>query len=196
MGLATEFNLLQDDVVDKNRANDSYSSALRTTGPIMVFEILRFSLGGVVFLLVIVGIYYLFWWQDFEGMRSTFEYHQKIRKRERLSGEAFYQRFYADSGLPPDLVVAVRDFYASYWEEDPELLYPEDDLLICNSGVDLVDWANKAEKLFGVVIPEDLPPEIRDNLPRVDQTFDTFVRYIHLAQNQQKLVVDPASGGT
>jgi hypothetical protein len=134
---------------------------------------------------VAVGVAVLFWWQDHDGIRSAWEYRRRIRTRERLTGEEFYRRFYAGSGIPAELVVAVRDFHAAYWGEDPELLRPEDDLFAVNAGADCAGWVAELRARFGVEVPESLPPELRAALPRLDQTFDTVLRCIHVLQAQQ-----------
>ena len=133
---------------------------------------------------LVVGVAILFWWQDFDGIRSSWEYHRRIRQRERLTGEAFYGRFYAGSGIPSELVVAVRDFHASYWGEDPALLRPEDDLFAVNSGADCAGWEAEARARFGVAPPEQSMPELRVALPRLDSTFDTVLRCIDFLHRQ------------
>lgn len=81
-----------------------------------------------------VGVALLMWWQDHDGVRSSWVYHRRVRRRERLTGEEFCTRFYAGSGIPSDLVVAFRDFHAGFWGEDPALLRPEDNLFAVNAG--------------------------------------------------------------
>jgi hypothetical protein len=138
--------------------------------PVVVWSIL---------LTLALGVAILFWWQDFDGIRSSWEYSRRIRTWERLSGAEFFRRYYYASGIPEELVVALRKFHASYWEEDPELLRPGDDLLRISSGADLVDWAARMHARFGVMVPESLPPELRAVLPRVDQSIDCLVRCVH-----------------
>ncbi len=127
-----------------------------------------------------VGVCALFWWQDFDGIRSAWEYHRRIRRRPRLTGAEFYRRFYADSTIPAELVVAVRDFHASFWGENPELLRPEDDLLAVNAVADFAGWAAEVEDRFGVQITERVPPDLRAAFGTPDQTFDTLLKIIHL----------------
>ncbi len=135
---------------------------------------------SALLLTLLVGVAILSWWTDFDGIRSDWEYRRRIRSRERLGGHEFYHRFYQASGIPEELVVALRDFHASYWEEDPALLRPEDDLLQIHSGADFADYAAKMQALFGVLVPESLPPEVRAALPRVESTFDCLLRCVHL----------------
>jgi len=134
---------------------------------------------------LVVGVALLVWWQDHDGIRSAWEYHRRIRARERLTGEEFYRRFYPDSDIPAELVVAVRDFHAAYWSEDPELLRPEDDLFQVNAGADSAGWVAEARARFGVTVPESATPELRAGLPALDGTFDSILRCIHVLQCQQ-----------
>jgi hypothetical protein len=121
------------------------------------------------------GVALLFWWQDFDGIRSAWEYHRRCRTRERLTGEEFYRRFYQDSGLPPELVIGFRQFHADFWGEPPEVLRPEDDLFQVNAGADFAGWVAEAESLYGVVFPW----EGEGTYDMQDVTFDSLVRFIH-----------------
>jgi hypothetical protein len=144
-------------------------------------------------ILLAMGGALLFWWRDFEGMRSAWEYYRRIRQRLRLGSDEFYRRYYAASGIPADLVFAVRDFHASYFGEDPELLRPEDDLFAINAGIDCATWFAEARTRFGVIVPVTFTPELRAALPRLDQSFDTVVRCIHLLQAHH-VRSEPATG--
>ncbi len=134
---------------------------------------------------LLVGVAILFWWQDFDGIRSSWDYHRRIRTRERLTGEEFYHRFYAHSDIPAELVIAVRDFHASYWGENPELLRPEDDLFAVNAEADFVGWVNEARARFGVILSDGAQVDLRAALPRRDATFDTVLWCIHSLKCQQ-----------
>jgi hypothetical protein len=136
------------------------------------------DLRWVIVALLVIGVWLIFWWQDFEGMQSAWEYHRRIRRRERLDNVEFYRRYYATSGIPAELVIAVRDFHASYFGEDPELLRPEDDLFAINAGIDCATWFAEVRTRFGVIVPETFTPELRAALPRLDRTFDSVVRSI------------------
>ena len=142
-------------------------------------------LAFVIFLAV--GLALLFWWQDFEGLRSSWEYNRRCLTRERLTGEEFYRRFYQCSGLPPELVIGFRQFHADYWNEVPELLRPEDDLFQVNAGADFTDWVVKVEALYGAVFRR----EGKETYDMPDATFDSMVRFIH--RNRRPL--PPSVGG-
>jgi|GEM_PF-5873648 len=140
-----------------------------------------------IFLAVIaVSVAVLFWWQDFDGIRSSWEYHRLVRKRERLAGGEFFRRFYVESGFSAELVVAIRDFHAGYWGEDPALLRPEDDLFRVNAGADYAGWVAEVEACFGVTVPESLTPELRAALPALEPTFDMVLRCIVALRDQQR----------
>lgn len=123
-----------------------------------------------------IGVVVLLWWQDFDGMRSSWEYHRRCRKRERVSGERFYSRFYQDGELPKELVIRFRDFHAGYWGEDPELLRPEDDLFQVNAGADVAEWVKQVEAQFGVAIRWETRSSGYD-MP--DATFDSLLRFVN-----------------
>jgi hypothetical protein len=135
-----------------------------------------------------VGVALLIWWQDFDGIHSTWEYRRLCRTRERLSGEEFFQRFYQASGIPPELVIGFRQFHADYWGEVPELLRPEDDLFRVNAGADFADWLAKTESLFGVVIRWETKASGYD-MP--DATFDSLLRLVH----RKRPPLSPLAGG-
>jgi hypothetical protein len=122
---------------------------------------------------------WVMWREDFDGMRSAWEYHRRCRTRERLDGATFFARYYAGSGLPRELVVDFRDFHASYWGEDPARLRPEDDLLRVNSGVDCTDWVQAMDRRYGLALPERLPCDLTAVLPVTEPTFDALVRCLH-----------------
>jgi hypothetical protein len=140
----------------------------------------------ILLAVIAVGVAILLWWQDFDGMRSAWEYHRRIRTRERLTGDEFYRRFYAGSGMPADLIVAVRDFHASHWGENPELLRPEDDLFAVNAGLDCAEWVREAKARFGVTLSEGATVDLRAALPKKEATFDTVLLCIHALRNQPK----------
>ncbi|QJW98736.1 hypothetical protein [Frigoriglobus tundricola] len=133
-----------------------------------------------------VGVALLTWWQDFDGIRSDREYQHRTRKRERLTGAEFFTRFYAESGIPAELVVAFRDFHAGYWGEEPALLRPEDDLFRVHAGADCAGWAAEVQTRFGVVVPERVPPELWAVVPVHEPTFDTVLRYIRAVRDLQR----------
>ena len=134
---------------------------------------------------LLVGVAVLFWWQDHDGIRLSWEYHRRIRRREQLTGDEFCRRFYAGGDIPAELVVAVRDFHAAYWGEDSTLLRPGDDLFAVNAGADCAGWVAEARARFGVTVPETAPPELRAALPALDGTFDSVLRCIHLLRGPQ-----------
>jgi hypothetical protein len=132
----------------------------------------------LVFAVLTVAVAVLCWLLDHDGMRSSYQYHRLCRRRERLSGEEFYRRFYRGSGLPTELVIGFRDFHAGYWGEAPEVLRPEDDLFRVNAGADLAGWVAEVESLYGVAF-RWVGAETYD-MP--DVTFDSMVRFIHREQ--------------
>lgn len=129
----------------------------------------------VVSIIILVALALLFWRQDFDGIRSSREYHRRRHARESLSAQEFFYRFYRDSGLTPELVISFRQFHATYWAEDPELLRPEDDLFLINSGSDYAAWFAKITLLYEVEIPE----KAREGEKIRDRSFDSVLRFIH-----------------
>ncbi|MFO0876105.1 MAG: hypothetical protein U0840_01930 [Gemmataceae bacterium] len=122
---------------------------------------------------------WVMWREDFDGMRSSWEYHRRCRSREALDGATFFARYYAESGLPREVVVDFRDFHATYWGEDPARLRPEDDLLRVNSGADCTDWVQTMGQRYGLALPEPLPRDLTAVLPVTEPTFDALVRCLH-----------------
>ena len=145
----------------------------------MVFENTLFCL--IFFCTICVAVAWLFWCEDFDGIRSSWEYHSRCNERERLSGDEFYNRFYQDGGIRPELVISFRNFHARYWEEVPELLRPEDDLFLINSGADYADWVAKVGSQFGV----EIRWESEQECDMADASFDSVLRYIHRLQEQK-----------
>jgi len=102
--------------------------------------------------------HWLMWREDFDGCRSNWEYFEALKTREPMSGPEFYRRYYKDSGIPEGLVVCFLDFHATFWDKDPELTRPEDDLFRVYGGFDMAPpWMKAVEKEFAIKItPKDI----------------------------------------
>jgi hypothetical protein len=146
----------------------------------MIQSITMYLIGIGFVVISAYAIYAVMWWEDFEGIRSSFEYHRLCRERESLSATEFFDRHYRDSGIAADLVTAVRDFHATFFGEDPGLLRPEDDLFQINSGLDCSEWFDEIRDRFQVEFPQKVPPKMEAQLPKVDASFETVLRCIHL----------------
>ncbi|WP_020476290.1 hypothetical protein [Zavarzinella formosa] len=135
---------------------------------------------------LLLAIIVLFWWQDFDGIGSSWRHRRAIRHRERLTGDEFCRRYYLDSEISSELVISFRQFHATFWGKDPELLRPTDDLLQANAGADFAEWSAEVERMFGVELPEETLPELKSFMPKLDWSFDGLLRFIDMMQRQKR----------
>lgn len=138
-----------------------------------------------------VAVFWLMWWQDFEGMKSAWIYHRTCRTREKLTGDEFFQKYYAETEIPSELAIGFRQFHATYFSEKPELLRPEDDLFQINSGLDFAEYVALVQEKYGVRLPEKCSPELRAALLKIDMSFDCTLRAIHFLQGSATRPTNP-----
>jgi hypothetical protein len=102
------------------------------------------SLGLVALLL------YLAWRFD-PGRRARRQFDDEMSRREPLTDEQYYERFFAHSGVPRDIPLRLRTLYAKYVRFPAALILPSDELthLACDS-LDVMELVWDIERAFGV----------------------------------------------
>lgn len=94
---------------------------------------------------------------------------RRLRQRPTLADEAFIERFYAGSGIPPDIPLRLRRIYADELAMDN--LWPEDKAVEFYPDLDLVELLYEVEEEFGVKFPSQA-------IRHLGGSFDSVVRYV------------------
>lgn len=130
----------------------------------------------VIFLAVVVSlspiIYWLMWREDFEGMRSEWQFNRECKRRDRLTSGEFFDHFYGASGVPKDVIARLLELHARIWGVDSELIRPQDNYpQITGHFVDAESTFLAFAMEFGIEIPGT-------DVSRISGTFDSFARYL------------------
>lgn len=85
-----------------------------------------------------------------------------LESRPRLDDAAFYETSYAETGIPRDIPIRLRQLYTRIIGDDLSALQPQDNHAL-----------RRVEREFGLTI--SLGRAARE----IDGTFDSVVRYLH-----------------
>jgi acyl carrier protein len=96
---------------------------------------------------------------------------QALQRRPLLDDRAFYERFYAQTGIPEDIPIRLRQVYAEQFGRAWGKVYPRDNVVEIFDDLDLAELLCEVEDEFGVSFPD----EVGRNM---DGTFDAIVRYL------------------
>ncbi len=99
------------------------------------------------------------------------EFHRNLRTRPKLDENAFFEVFYAPSGVPKNLVVQLRDLLESVTGYDLAGLHPRDNLVYIDGEMDFADVLYRIERDFSAKLDWD-------ELRRSELTFDFLLRAI------------------
>jgi len=144
--------------------------------PPLVLILSSFALTAFVVVLAYVN--------DHEGWRSEARWHRDAKRRERLTADQFYERFYRESELSREFIEKLLWVYSVSWGIDQELLRPEDDFVRIFGGLCVDDFVERLETAFDVQISE----EEYESIP--DATFDTIARVIYSKASTGPIISD------
>lgn len=115
-------------------------------------------------------IWLAMWYEDFDGMRSSWRFYREVKKRSPLEFEEFYREFYAGSGVDEQIVRRMLEVHGGFASVKPERIRPDD------------NFARVFDLPFDEVlqdIEEEFAIRFRDeDLPNLDGSFDSLVRYV------------------
>ncbi len=94
---------------------------------------------------------------------------KRLRERPLLDDDAFYERFYAGTGIPKEVPIRLRRRYAKGLLMDK--VWPEDKAAEFDWEVDFADVLGMAENEFGVKFTEA-------DIGVIDRSFDSIVRVV------------------
>lgn len=91
--------------------------------------------------------------------------------RPELDDDAFYEKFYAGSGIPKEILVRLRRLYVKELGREWRRLVPQDNPANMYDDLDLADLFELVGEHFGVPFP-------LEDMERLDGSFDAVVRYV------------------
>jgi hypothetical protein len=94
---------------------------------------------------------------------------KRLRERPLLNDDAFYERFYAGTGIPKEIPFRLRRQYAEELRMDA--VWPEDKAREFDWELDFGDLLGMVEKDFGVRFTEE-------DIRHLDGSFDSLVRSV------------------
>lgn len=94
---------------------------------------------------------------------------KRLKQRELLDDDAFYERFYAGTDIPKEIPLCLRRLYAEELQMDE--VWPEDNAVEFDGELDFGDVLDRAERDFGVRFTEE---EIR----QIDGSFGSVVKLV------------------
>ena len=127
---------------------------------------------------------------------SRYAYFEQARQRPRLDDDAFYEQFYAGTGIPKDIPVRLRIVFANMVGVAPRTIRPEDNCLLIHEELDLAEliWGLEREFKMKVDIETAFEGPIghkgKTTLCRgeIDGSFDSVVRYLARVRREQQAV--------
>lgn len=116
-------------------------------------------------------------------------YEAELRLRPPLDDDAFYERYYAGSGVPRSIPLRYRKLLRSILGIDLAALQPQDNIALIFDGLDFADVLYRINREFRVSIPLEsvshAPPSSGDASPMIDGTFDSVVRYLTFISSER-----------
>jgi hypothetical protein len=94
---------------------------------------------------------------------------KRLKEREVLDDDAFYERFYRGSGIPKEIPLRLRRSYANGLLMDR--VWPEDKAVEFDWELDFGDVLDRAERDFGVRFTDE-------EIGQIDGSFDSVVRLV------------------
>jgi hypothetical protein len=155
-----------------------WGALLSATG--LVLSVLMLAFGQADYALLVVsfvgvsalasGIWWVMWREDFDGMRRQAAFERELESRPPLSVEQFYEKFYADSGLPSALVEHFLLFESEWFGVSAAKIRPQDNLFdVCEC--DSNDFVKEMEREFSMTMDDA-------DKGKLSATFDSLLRYI------------------
>lgn len=119
-------------------------------------------------------IWWAMWRENFDGIRSEFEYYRDVKKRPCLTPEEYYRQYYATSDIPRETVDRFMCMQTKFWQEPLETMRPEDDFFMIYAGADFTaDWLVEVENEFRTDLSDD------DRRDVTETSNDTLLRMVH-----------------
>ncbi len=127
---------------------------------------------GVVLLGALAAlVWYAMWREDFDGMRSSWRFHRELKKRQPLTFDEFYRRFYQASEIDEQIVRRMLELHLEVFDVKPTLMRPEDNLSRIFEFPFDVELIERIEEEFGFTFGSD-------DLATLDGSFDSLTRYV------------------
>ncbi len=101
--------------------------------------------------------------------REEHEFHRNLRQRPQLNEDAFYETFYAESGIPKQWVTQLRTLLEDVSGYDLLCLNPNDNLVHLDGEMDFADVLYRVESDFKVKLDWEA-------FRRPEVTFDFLLR--------------------
>lgn len=140
--------------------------------------------GGVLVMDVFVcGLVVFEWWRTGSPPELTLEplipcaerraRYRAWKERPQLDDDAFYETFYADSGIAKEIVIGVRREFQAVLDRSLAGVRPSDDMSLADPELDAADLYDRLDKAFAISIPWR-----RGKLNIDDLTFNSLVRLV------------------
>jgi hypothetical protein len=98
---------------------------------------------------------------------------KRLKERPLLDDDAFYERFYAGTGIPKEIPLRLRTLYAEQLLMDA--VWPEDKAVEFDWELDFGDLLGMVEAVFSVRFTEE-------DITHIDGSFDSVVRLVAIAK--------------
>jgi len=127
---------------------------------------------------------------------SWYAYVEETRRRPRLDDDAFYEQFYAGTGIPKDIPVRVRIIFESIVGLDRRVFRPGDNIFLNHEELDLAELIWRLEREFKMKV--DIETAFKGPIGHkgkmtlcrgeIDGSFDSVVRYLARVRREQQAV--------
>jgi len=113
---------------------------------------------------------------------SWYAYFEQERQRPRLDDDAFYEQFYAGTGIPKDIPVRLRIVFENMVGVDRRIIRPEDNFFLIEPELDSVELIWGLEREFKMKVDTETA------FKEMDGSFDSAVRYLARVRREQQAV--------
>ena len=114
---------------------------------------------------------FLAWLGDLLYRASHSRLERELEARPQLDDQAFYEAHYADSGIPEDIPIRIRNVYVVQLGDCWRGVRPGDNACDAYPDLDFAELLYEIEDEFGIKIPDE-------DMRKMDGTFDNGVRYV------------------